>query len=149
MKEAAAFSPAEGTMSGKTVLVFGTFDHLHEGHRYFLLRAKSLGNRLVVSVARDRFVHLFKGKFPKNNERDRMAGLRKSGLADGVYLSDAIPGSYRILRKVEPDLICLGYDQDALEENLRRWLEHKRWRIPLMKLDRKIHCGQLSLETSS
>lgn len=118
------------------MLVFGTFDVLHAGHRYFLGRAKSLGDRLVVSLARDEFVRSFKGKIPKYNEDERLARLRASGLADRVCLSDPVPGSYDILLRVKPDLICLGYDQDSLEENLRSWLESGRSQTPLVRLER-------------
>jgi len=118
------------------VLAFGTFDAMHSGHRYFLGRTKSLGDRLVVSLARDEFVRSFKSKIPKCNEDKRLARLRASGLADRVCLSDPVPGSYDILLGVKPDLICLGYDQDSLEENLRSWLEGRRSQIPLVRLER-------------
>ena len=121
----------------KTVLVFGTFDSLHAGHLYFLSQARGWGKRLVVSVARDEFVISVKGKTPEHGERSRIDRLRESGLADEVYLSDPVPGSYGILRKVRPDLICLGYDQEALEESLRSWLERRRWLIPLVRLERR------------
>ena len=119
----------------KTVLVFGTFDSLHSGHLYFLRQARGWARRLVVSVARDEFVLSAKGKTPENDERSRLQRLSESGLADEVYLSDPVPGSYAILRKVRPDLICLGYDQDALEDSLRSWLERRRWLIPLVRLE--------------
>jgi FAD synthetase len=121
----------------KTVLVFGTFDALHGGHRYFLRWAKSLGDRLVVSLARDDFVRSFKGKIPRYDENERRLRLEDSGLADAVCLSDPVPGSYDILVKTRPDIVCLGYDQDALAENLRSWLEAGRWGVRLVRLGRK------------
>jgi glycerol-3-phosphate cytidylyltransferase-like family protein len=66
-----------------------------------------------------------------------LARLRAGGLADRVCLSDPIPGSYDILSRVKPDLICLGYDQDSLEENLRSWLESRQSQIPLLRLERR------------
>lgn len=120
----------------KTVLVFGTFDALHSGHRYFLRQAKNLGDRLVVSLARDEFVRSFEGKNPMDGESERTARLRDTGLVAEVYLSDRIPGSYDLLLEVKPDLVCLGYDQDLLEENLRSWLQSRGVQIPLVKLHR-------------
>lgn len=120
----------------KTVLVFGTFDALHAGHRYFLKQAKKLGDRLVVSLARDEFVRSFKGKVPEHDENERMVRLQETGLMEEVHLSDPIPSSYDLLLNVKPDLVCLGYDQDLLEENLRLWLESRGLRIPLVKLNR-------------
>jgi FAD synthetase len=119
----------------KTVMVFGTFDALHLGHRHFLRSAKSLGDRLIVSLARDEFVRSFKGKTPLHDEQQRLARLDESGLVDKVYLSDPEPGSYHLLLKVKPDLICLGFDQDSLEENLLSWLKCRQLQIPLMKLE--------------
>jgi cytidyltransferase-like protein len=118
----------------KTVLVFGTFDALHSGHIYFLKQAHNFGDRLVVSLARDEFVGSFKGKNTEHSERERTARLLDTGLVEEVYLSDRIPGSYDLLLKIKPDLICLGYDQDLLEENLRSWLQGRELQIQLEKL---------------
>jgi cytidyltransferase-like protein len=123
--------------SSKTVLVFGTFDALHAGHRYFLQRARSLGDRLIVSLARDGFVRSYKDKIPRHDENERRFRLESSGLADMVYLSDPVPGSYDILVKTRPGVVCLGYDQHALEENLRSWLQTRQWRVRLVRLQRK------------
>jgi glycerol-3-phosphate cytidylyltransferase-like family protein len=99
----------------KTVLVFGTFDGIHRGHAYFLGKLKR--------------------KEPLYTEDERSAELVSCGLVDRVYLSDPVPGSYQILAEVKPDLICLGYDQDDMGENLRRWLEARRTPIPLVRLE--------------
>jgi len=44
----------------KIVLVFGTFDGLHDGHRFFLTEARKLGDRLIASVATDEIVERIK-----------------------------------------------------------------------------------------
>ena len=36
-----------------------------------------------------------------------------------AVLGDAVLGSYDIVRKHKPDIICLGYDQQALADDLR------------------------------
>jgi FAD synthetase len=120
----------------KSVLVFGTFDSLHAGHRYFLRRCRSLGDRLVVSLSRDEFVRSFKGKTPRYDENRRRVGLEASGLADAVVLSDPVPGSYEILVKTRPEIVCLGHDQDALENDLRGWLHAGRWGVRLVRMER-------------
>jgi glycerol-3-phosphate cytidylyltransferase-like family protein len=89
-----------------------------------------------VSLARDEFVRSFKGKVPEHDESERTARLNDTCLVEEVHLSDPIAGSYDLLLKVEPNLICLGYDQDLLEDNLRLWLESRGLQIPLVKLDR-------------
>jgi len=120
-----------------TALVFGTFDGLDSGHRYFLQQAKKRAERLVVSLSRDDFVRSIKGRQPEHRENERASRLREAGLADEVHLSDPVPGSYDLLLQTRPDLICLGYDQDLLQKSLRDWLAVKRWRLPLVRLPRK------------
>ena len=52
----------------KKVIVFWSFDILHEGHKHYLQESKSLGSYLIVIVARDENILKFKGKTPKNDE---------------------------------------------------------------------------------
>lgn len=91
------------------VLVFGTFDLLHPGHR-FLLKEASARGRLTVVVARDRNVQRIKGRFPAHDEDERMSLVRAAAPGADVVLGDAedflVP-----VRAVDPDLILLGYDQ--------------------------------------
>jgi FAD synthetase len=120
--------------SMKRILVFGTFDVLHSGHLEFLKQVKRKEGRLVVSLARDSFVRRFKGKDPKHTQKDRARRLLRTGLVDGVRLSDRVPGSYRLVLRLKPDLICLGYDQQRLEESLRSWLKARGLNIPVERL---------------
>ena len=41
-------------------MVFGTFDVIHPGHRFFLEQAALKGDRLVAVIARDEFVNKIK-----------------------------------------------------------------------------------------
>lgn len=103
------------------VLVFGTFDVFHGGHINFLKTAKRQGNFLVVVVARDKTVGTVKGRLPINKEESRLEKIKKSGLADEVILG-GLKNKYAVIKKINPDVICIGYDQsafvDKLEENL-------------------------------
>ncbi len=119
----------------RTVLVFGTFDRLHEGHLRFLERARSFGERLVVSLARDSFVRGFKGKKPLHTEQERRRRLSETGLVEEVLLSDEEPGSYRVILEVEPDLICLGYDQSILRRSLEDWMQSAGRHIPVRLME--------------
>ncbi|OQX28806.1 MAG: hypothetical protein B0D92_07005 [Spirochaeta sp. LUC14_002_19_P3] len=107
----------------KTVLVFGTFDSLHPGHRWFLRRAAAFGNRLVAAVARDEFVAAWKGQAPSAGQEQRLTALLESALADEAVLSDEQVHSYKILQRIKPDIVCLGHDQHALKEDMESYLK--------------------------
>ena len=47
----------------KKVMVFGTFDGLHEGHLDFFRQAREYGDYLIVAVARDVNVKKIKKSF--------------------------------------------------------------------------------------
>ena len=94
------------------VLVFGTFDKLHPGHRFFLSEAKKYGDQLVVVVARDHNVEKVKGRRPSQSETERLANIlavpevaeARLGLAD-------YSKKEQVIDEIQPDVICLGYDQ--------------------------------------
>ncbi len=96
----------------KTVLAFGTYDKLHPGHRWFLHEAKKLGDRLVVIVARDINVMRIKGKMPRDNEQARLANVKEIPEVDEAKLGYAdYQKRLQVITDVNPDIICLGYDQ--------------------------------------
>lgn len=101
-------------------MVFGVFDLLHPGHLYLLYHARLRDRELVVVVARDVAVKRLKGVCPNWNERRRMGAVKATGLAAKVVLGDTKEGSYAILKKYKPDMICLGYDQARLKKDLAR-----------------------------
>ena len=103
------------------VLVFGTFDIFHEGHRDFLKQARKHGDFLCVVVARNATVLRVKGKLPRYSEIERVAAIKKSGLADEVILG-SLDDRYGVIRKYKPDMICLGYDQKQSIAELRQKL---------------------------
>ncbi len=116
------------------VLVFGTFDGLHEGHKDFFRQAKEYGDTLVVVVGRDSTIVKTKGRPPKFNEQERLKAVQESGLVNEARLGNqAPPGEkldpYKVVEEIKPDIICLGYDQtffaDKLAEELpKRGLGH-------------------------
>jgi cytidyltransferase-like protein len=107
-------------MHNKTVAIFGVFDGVHEGHREFITVAKKHGDQLVAIVARDAVVEKLKNKTPKNNEALRIKALLEVSEIDRVYLGDVEEGTYKILREVHPDVVYLGYDQQALHANIKK-----------------------------
>lgn len=103
----------------KKVMVFGAFDLLHEGHLDFFRQARQYGDFLVVVIGRNVNVMRIKGAFPKFEEHERLAAVQASGLADVVTLGH-LEDPYRIIREENPDVICLGYDQNSYDANLRK-----------------------------
>lgn len=97
-----------------TVLAFGTFDLFHKGHEFFLQEAKKHGDRLVVVVARDVNVKHLKGRAPEQNEQLRLQAVRDFSAVDDARLGYEEWGMHlQVLDDVQPDVVCLGYDQRA------------------------------------
>jgi len=118
----------------KKVMAFGTFDLLHEGHRYFLGRAKQHGDFLFVVVARDETVRQVKGRLPQHDENKRLSAVRGLEFVDDAVLGSIGGDKYEVIRKVRPDVICLGYDQKAFTGNLRKFLEEKAIKSEVVRL---------------
>jgi FAD synthetase len=103
------------------ILVFGTFDMIHAGHRNFFKQARSLAKnpQLIVSVARDKNVARIKGRAPRNSEQQRLAQVGCVPEVDRVVLGGVRHHLPHIVR-LKPDIIALGYDQRAYVAGLRR-----------------------------
>lgn len=91
------------------VLLFGTFDRLHPGHRFVLTEAQKRG-ALTIIIARDVTVQQHKGKLPVQSEEERMAAVSRAVPSASVLLGDR-DDYLRPVREHTPDLILLGYDQ--------------------------------------
>lgn len=114
-------------------MAFGTFDILHKGHIYFFKKAKEKGDFLIVVVARDKTVEAVKGKMPLNNEKKRLLEIRKLDFVDRAvlgYLTDR----YKIIEKIKPSIICLGYDQNSFTANLRKELNKRKIKSKIIRL---------------
>lgn len=118
----------------RTVMVFGAFDGLHEGHKSFLRQAKLLGTRLIVSLAPDSIIKQLKDNDPKHSFNERKAELEACEDVDEVLAGDERIGEYRVVVHNSPDIIALGYDQDALEADITDWIEAASRPIKLKKL---------------
>jgi FAD synthetase len=101
-----------------TVVVTGTFDGLHKGHEDLFRQAKALGDRLVVIVGRDATVEAVKGRRPRQGEAERLAVVRAHPLVSAAILGGAGEDKLAVLEEVRPDVILLGYDQQAFTEGL-------------------------------
>jgi FAD synthetase len=109
----------------KIVVTFGVFDGFHPGHIDFLKQAQKYGEELVVVVARDKTVKKLKDHPSNFSEKERLKIIQKSKLADKVILG-GLADPYKIIKKINPDVICLGYDQKYFTENLPEELKKMR-----------------------
>ncbi len=119
------------------VMVFGTFDVLHEGHCFLFREAKKHGDTLVVVVARNKTVQKVKGHTPTLDEQTRLQAVSSISEVDHAVLGH-LDDVYKVLEEHAPDVICLGYDQrvftDRLyDEIIKRQLVAKIVRLPPLK----------------
>ncbi len=117
------------------VLVFGTFDGLHEGHLDFFKQAREFGDPstssgqvcLVVVVGRDSSVAKLKKRPPRYNEQERLKKVQECNLVDEALLGEEnhspYSDSYNLIKEINPDVICLGYDQSEFLKKLREELK--------------------------
>ena len=111
------------TPQKNNVLVFGTFDKLHNGHRNFLKQAKSLGSSLTVCLAQDAIVEQLKEKSPSQSLVERQEALQNEPNVDAVIPGDQTLGEYHCIQNSNPDVVALGYDQSELKRDLERWIQ--------------------------
>ena len=145
-----------------TVLAFGSFDIVHPGHLSYLEKARALGTRLVVVVARDESIMRFKRRRPLFREEDRLRIIGALKPVDEAVLGNRLRGAgdmFRILKRYRPDIVALGYDQIVDAAKLRRslrdygkgpvvegrqtilfcaWLAWSRYRVFIPILDRTL-----------
>lgn len=131
----------------KTIIVFGVFDIIHDGHRHFLKRARKLGDCLVAAVASDLAVKKLKGLRPSRPFEERVKNLRSEGLADEILSGDDELGSWKIFSRRLPDIIALGYDQTALGEALAKFIAKNELPIKRVTIsphtDKSLHSSAL------
>jgi len=109
----------------KKVLVFGSFDLVHKGHLNFLTQAKKLGNHLTVVLARDNTIKDFKKHKPLHNEKQRLKHIRETKIPNKTILG-LKKDKYKIIEKIKPNIIALGYDQKScFSEKLKKELKDR------------------------
>lgn len=127
------------------IMVFGTFDMVHEGHVNFFRQARALacpepGRRdpkphLIVSVARDSIVTRIKGAKPRRSEKERSALLLRNALVDEVVLGQE-DGYIEHIEEARPDVIALGYDQEGeFVDRLERDLTNAGVKVKVVRLE--------------
>ncbi len=115
----------------KSVMVFGTFDLLHEGHLHLFKEAKKYGEILIVVVARDTSVKKIKGFTPHQNELQRLEKVKSCSLVDKALLGYE-DDFYRVIEEHKPAVLCFGYDQD--KQNIETELKKRKIKAEIITL---------------
>jgi glycerol-3-phosphate cytidylyltransferase len=93
----------------RRIMTAGTFDLIHYGHINILLKAKSLGDYLIVAVSTDKLVKSYKGTAPIISYRDRAALIRELKCVDLVVPQRKLVDIKQV-NKLKADLFVLGDD---------------------------------------
>lgn len=112
----------------RIVLASGVFDLLHLGHVKFLEEAKKAGGKhaeLVVIVARDSTVKGRKGISPVVSEDQRRALVESLKVVDEAILGFRNFDLGKVIEKIKPDVIAVGYDQKEMENAVSNYLKKK------------------------
>lgn len=119
----------------KKGMVFGVFDGLHEGHRYFLHSASEHCEDLTVVIAGDEATRALKGHVPKYSLEERRHALLALNPLWRIIEGDTVQGEWSALKKYQPDIVFLGHDQTALAKEL----EHRGVAIKFLAAHRPEH----------
>lgn len=118
----------------KVVLAGGVFDVIHIGHVYTLRKAKSLGDVLVVVIARDETVRRLKGTDPIHNEAQRQELVSALRYVDVAILGDR-EDMMKTVELVRPDIVALGYDQAHDEGFIQSEARKRGISLKVVRLD--------------
>ncbi len=105
----------------KRIATFGVFDIVHSGHVKFLERCKNLekDSKLIVVISRDKTVLRERGRKSVMREEERKKIVESLNPVDEAILGNEEPDKLKIVEKIKPDLIVLGYDQEWDEKKLK------------------------------
>jgi FAD synthetase len=116
----------------KKVLLFGTFNILHPGHLNMFRQAKNYGDELYIVLARDDTIRDLK-EYEPLNEIKRRETLLQLPMIDNVVFGD-LDDKLKAVKEIQPDIICLGYDQFHFVNELEAYLFENNLDIPVIRL---------------
>ena len=94
---------------GLTVYTAGSYDLLHFGHVNVLLKAKALGDYLIVGISSDALISTYKGMKPIICYKDRVAIIKELKCVDKVIKQNTF-FDVKQLKKYHINIIVLGDD---------------------------------------
>jgi len=106
----------------KIVLVGGCFDILHYGHVYFLKKARTFGDFLVVALESDESIKKLKGSGrPIHNQNQRKEILESLNFVDKVIiLKDEMNDEdyIEMVKKIHPSVIATTKNDPVADKKL-------------------------------
>ena len=106
-----------------TVITYGTYDLLHQGHINLLRRAKALGDYLIVGVTNDSFDRE-RGKLNvRNNVLERVEAVKATGLADKIIIEDYVGQKIDDIQKYDVDIFAIGSDWEGKFDYLNEYCQ--------------------------
>jgi FAD synthetase len=121
----------------RVVLASGVFDLLHLGHVKFLEEAKKAGGKnaeLIVIIARDSTVQETKGRKPIMPESQRRALVESLKVVDEAVLGFENFDIGDVIDRIKPDVIALGYDQAAMEKQVREYIDKHGLNVKVVRV---------------
>jgi cytidyltransferase-like protein len=127
----------KGRKTIKVVMAGGAFDIIHPGHIFTLNESKSLGDVLIVSVARDKTVIANKGHASINSEEVRSKLVSSLRIVDAAILGSETD-IFETIERARPDIIAIGYDQKHNEEQVKKEATKRGIRVKASRLSSPI-----------
>ncbi len=127
---------ARNVDNNNIAIAFGTFDILHPGHIKYLSNAAKHG-KLTVVIARDESVNRIKGVAPIMDERSRKVIVGSLKFVHKAILGNRTiskNGMYRVLKKIRPNTVVLGYDQKIDENAIQNFASANKLEFRLIRL---------------
>lgn len=109
----------------KTVITYGTFDLLHEGHLNLLKRAKKLGDYLIVGVTTENY-DKNRGKLNvKQTTIERIENVKKTKIADKIIVEEYEGQKIDDIKKYKVDCFAIGSDWNGKFDYLNEYCSVK------------------------
>lgn len=117
----------------RRILIFGTFDGFHEGHRAYIEEARALGEHIIVVVTPDNVIQQLKQYTPRYDVMSRIEFIKNEYPSIETLVGDADVNSWSVLENTKPDAILLGYDQDILQKSLETASYIQKHHTPIIR----------------
>jgi FAD synthetase len=115
------------------------FDLLHLGHVKFLEEAKKAAGadaKLIVIVARDATAVKRKGTRPIVPEDQRRALVESLKAVDEAILGYEEFDVGKVIEKINPDVIAVGYDQEGMGQAVKNYVKDKGLKTKVLKIEK-------------